>query len=797
MTVDTQSPLDDTTHRRAMQNPTPTGLRAWLSRVTEPDILFPAITILVLGVIWGGTFNLIRVERVDAARTSAAATLELLDTYEAQIVRALREIDQTIKIVKYVYETKGTSATLSDLKDRGLLPPDLLFVVSVVNADGKVVASTRPAEALSPAGPSFQKSLREDILWIDQPRKGAKSREWSLQFGRALHAADGSLSGAVLIAVDASYFVSGYDPSILGNTGVLALLGTDGVFRARRTGDNVTAGVAVDYDSAVPGGDQGDPTVSLAVNSWDGVRRYTAAQQLYQFPLAVIVGLSEEEQLTAERRDVQVYLWRAAIGSALLVLLTTILGRMSWQLARARVRENEAHLTHARRVEYLAYHDGLTALPNRSLFNKLLSQAISQARRYHRQLAVAFIDLDRFKQINDTLGHEAGDELLKEVANRLKACVRHSDTVARLGGDEFVVLLTELSDEQYAATVAQKIITSVAKPFMLLSQEFRVTASIGISTYPKDGPDEQTLTKNADIAMYQAKEDGKNNFQFYSERLNANSLERLTLESSLRHALERNEFQLYYQAKRDIATGQITGMEALLRWQHPDLGIVAPMQFIPVAEETGLIVPIGRWVLQTACLQNVTWQKQGLPRLKIAVNLTARQFSDEHLLRDIAAILKSTGMEASLLELEIHESLLIQDIEKTLRILTDLKTMGIKIAIDDFGTGYSSLATLQRFPLDTIKIDRSYIRDIATRSEDSNLTEAIIAMGKSLSLTVVAQGVETKEQADFLRQHACDEFQGFYFNKPMSADQFTELLQVQDTGVTLIGSRAQLMTVPQ
>jgi diguanylate cyclase (GGDEF)-like protein len=797
MTIGSQSPLDDTTRRRAMQNPTPTGLRAWLSRLTEPDILFPAITILILGVIWSGTVNLIRVEHVNTAKTSAAATLELLDTYEAQIVRALREIDQTLKFVKYVYETQGATASLSDLKGRSLLPPDLLFVVSVVNRDGVVVASTRPAEAPSSAAPSFQQSLLKEALWIDQPRKVATSGEWSLQFGRALHAADGSPAGVVLIAVDASYFVSGYDPSILGRKGVLALLGTDGVFRARRTGERVTAGVATDYASAVPDGDQGDPTVLLANNSWDGVRRYTAAQQLYEFPLAVIVGLSEEEQLTAERRDVHVYLWRAGIGSALVVLLTTILGRMSWQLARGRMRENEAHLTHARRVEYLAYHDGLTALPNRSLFNKLLSQTISQARRYHRQLAVAFIDLDRFKQINDTLGHEAGDELLKEVANRLKACVRDSDTVARLGGDEFVVLLTDLRNERYAAAVAQKIITSVAKPFTLLGQEFRVTASIGISSYPKDGPDEQTLTKNADIAMYQAKEDGKNNFQFYSERLNANSLERLTLESSLRHALERQEFQLYYQAKRDIATGQITGMEALLRWQHPELGIVAPMQFIPVAEETGLIVPIGRWVLKTACLQNVTWQKQGLPRLKIAVNLTARQFVDEHLLRDIAATLNSTGMEASLLELEFHESLLIQDIEKTLRILTDLKSVGIKIAIDDFGTGYSSLATLQRFPLDTVKIDRSYIRDIATRGEDSTLTEAIIAMGKSLSLTVVAQGVETKEQADFLRQHACDEFQGFYFNKPMSAGQFTKLLQAQDTGITLVGSRAQLVAQPR
>ena len=297
--------------------------------------------------------------------------------------------------------------------------------------------------------------------------------------------------------------------------------------------------------------------------------------------------------------------------------------------------------------------------------------------------------------------------------------------------------------------MAQKILSAVARPFVLLGQEFRVTASIGISTYPQDGLDEQTLTKNADIAMYQAKEEGKNNFQFYSEKLNANSLERLTLESSLRHALERNEFQLHYQAKRDIRSGRITGMEALLRWQHPDLGMVAPMQFIPVAEETGLIVPIGKWVLRTACLQNVAWQKQGLPHLSMAVNLTARQFFDENLLPDIASILKATGMDARLLELEITESLLMRDVEKTLRILTGLKDMGIRIAIDDFGIGYSSLSTLKQFPLDTIKIDRSFIRDVASVAEDKDLTEAIIAMGRTLSLTVVAQGVETKEQADF------------------------------------------------
>jgi len=552
----------------------------------------------------------------------------------------------------------------------------------------------------------------------------------------------------------------------------------------------VTAGARTVYASAIPGTDSGDPTVSLSVNGWDGVPRFTGTQQFHDFPLAVIAGLSEDEQLAGVRENAHIYLWRAATASAMLVLLTALLGRMSWQLADSRARESAAKLKYSKRVEYLAYHDGLTALPNRTLFNKLLTQAISQAQRHHRPLAVAFVDLDRFKQINDTLGHEAGDELLTEVASRLKGCLRDSDAVARLGGDEFVVLLSELVEEKYAATVAQKMVTAIAKPFTLLGQEFRVTASIGISTYPTDGLDEQTLTRNADIAMYQAKEDGKNQFQFYSEKLNANSLERLTLESSLRGAIERKEFRLEYQAKREMAHGQITGIEALLRWQHPKLGLVPPLQFIPVAEEIGLTVPIGKWVLQAACQQNVAWQKQGLAHLSMAVNLTARQFGDEHLLRDIAAVLESTRMEACLLELEIPEILLIKDIERTLGILTPLKALGVKIAIDHFGSGYSSLALLQRLPLDSIKIDQSYVRDIATRGQEGGMTRAIIEMGRSLSLTVVAQGVETREQAEFLRAHACDEFQGFYFNRPLSAHKFTELLRTQDTDASLTDSRA-------
>jgi diguanylate cyclase (GGDEF)-like protein len=449
------------------------------------------------------------------------------------------------------------------------------------------------------------------------------------------------------------------------------------------------------------------------------------------------------------------------------------------RLAQSELRESRARLAHAERAEYLSLHDALTGLPNRRLFNRLLDQAIGQSLRYHRRLAVMFIDLDHFKQINDTLGHEAGDTLLQQAAERLKGCLRESDTVARLGGDEFVVLLPELIDDVHAVTVAEKLIAAVAKPFTLIGHEFRVTGSVGISVYPEDGSDEQTLTKNADIAMYHAKKEGKNNYQFYSPRLNTHSLERLSLEAALRRALARHEFRLHYQAKRDTDSDRITGMEVLLRWQHPDLGLLAPLRFLPVAEETGLIVPLGRWVLRAACRQNMEWQSQGLAKLVVSVNLTPRQFNDDSLVSDIRALLAETGMASELLELEISEKMLIQDNERTLRILKALKAEGVRIAIDDFGTGYSSLSTLKQFPLDTIKIDRSFIRGVADTPGDRHVTEAIIAMGRTLSLTIVAQGVETRDQADFLRQNACQECQGFYFNAPVPPEQFAAVLRMQ------------------
>ncbi|MEO8151471.1 MAG: EAL domain-containing protein [Rhizobacter sp.] len=428
-------------------------------------------------------------------------------------------------------------------------------------------------------------------------------------------------------------------------------------------------------------------------------------------------------------------------------------------------------------IYHMSRHDSLTGLPNRMMFSSLLNVAIPTAARYKRNFAVMFIDLDRFKFINDTLGHDAGDTLLKEITARFKQTLRASDVIARLGGDEFVVLVQEVSDCEHAATVARKLLSIAIKPMMLVGQECRVTASIGIAMFPGDGEDEQTLMKNADSAMYFAKEEGKNNFQFYSSEISTQSLERLTLESALRRAMERNEFTLNYQAKLDLTTGAITGVEALLRWNSADLGNVSPAKFIPIAEETGLIVHIGRWVLKTACEQNVAWQREGLPPINMAVNLSVRQFADENLLEDIATILTETGMRPGLLELEITEGMLIHNIDRAIKLLTAIKQMGVRLAIDDFGTGYSSLGQLKNFPIDTLKVDRSFIRDLATDSEDRAITSAIIAMGKTLSLTVVAEGVETIEQQTFLRGQACDEMQGYYFSKPIVASEFATLLR--------------------
>lgn len=427
-------------------------------------------------------------------------------------------------------------------------------------------------------------------------------------------------------------------------------------------------------------------------------------------------------------------------------------------------------------VKHLATHDGLTDLPNRVMFDEMLSFSIKTAQRHERKAAVLFVDLDRFKIVNDSLGHAEGDRLLIEVADRLRDGVRASDVVARLGGDEFVVLLNEVANHQQATSIAHGLLSLLAKPLELRGLECRVTASIGIAMFPDHGADEQTLMKHADMAMYLAKQGGKNDVRLFSNEIETQAVDQLAMEASLRRALDENELCLYYQPKLDVATGQIGGVEALLRWNHPTLGLVPPLRFIPLAEQTGLIIPIGRWVMKAACEQNVAWQRQGLPPISVAINVSPRQFSDENLLRDIDDALRVSGMDPRLLQVEITESMVMLNVEKAIGVLDAIRSRGVSLAIDDFGTGYSSMSAMKRFPIDTIKIDRSFVRDLPNNSEDKAIAQAIINMGKALGLTIVAEGVETREQQEFLRAHACDEIQGYVVSKPVPADDIIKLL---------------------
>jgi diguanylate cyclase (GGDEF)-like protein len=429
-----------------------------------------------------------------------------------------------------------------------------------------------------------------------------------------------------------------------------------------------------------------------------------------------------------------------------------------------------------RQIRYLATHDGLTGLPNRVKFNQHLAVTIETAQANSSQFAVMFIDLDRFKIINDSLGHAAGDELLIEMANRLRTSLTEADVVARLGGDEFVVILSAVSGCEQVSAVARSVLSALSKPLTIGDHECLGTASIGISMFPSDGGDETTLMKHADLAMYQAKEEGKNDFRFFAKGAKTQSVERLMLETSLRHAMDLSQFAVHYQPKVDMATLQVTGVEALLRWSHPEMGDISPAKFIPLAEETGLIIPIGRWVLRTACLQNVAWQHQGVEPISVAVNLSPRQFLDTNLLATLDEILEESGMRPELLQLEITESMVMLNVERAVELLDAIQSRGVRLAIDDFGTGYSSMSMMKRFPIDTIKIDRSFIKDIPDDCEDKAITEAIIRMGKALDLTVVAEGVETEQQRAFLSSHACDEMQGFLFSKARPPEDIPALV---------------------
>jgi diguanylate cyclase (GGDEF)-like protein len=1033
-------------------------------RVGDTFALQVLFVVMMFGLVWATAVHLISVEREGAERSMADSSRELIETYEAQMVRSLGAIDQTLKTVKYAYELKGRKTfSLAELKEKGLLPPALIFNVSIADQTGRVVAGTRPSDGLNLAAQPYFTIHRErdtGMPFVGQATRSANG-EYELGFSRRLNGPNGAFEGIVEVAVDPAYFTSGYERSRVGEQGVLGLLGTDGVFRIKRSGDNTTSGDKVDAVLAARLADTSGSGSVVMASPWDGVRRYSNARRLHGFPLIAVAGLSEEEQFEGFYRRRSAYLWEAMLATAVLLVIVFLLGRVSWQLARHRRRmrkvqetfyaaseaslegfyllrsvrdasgdivdfvfddmnsrgerlagrprnlmlgktvceqfpesrkngllkelikvattgevserewrnrvpavraewlhrevvrvedgvvaivrditerkrsevlrseqarvlemiasstplqdvlasltqliesqapetlaavrlldEDGTHLRHAaapslpeaytaaidrmpvsadagscgaaihrraavvsadiesdplwddsrdtvamyglrscwstpifshndrilgtlvlcsrnvheptalerqlveiasrlasiaierrqneERIRHMAHHDSLTGLPNRVLLEDRLRQAMLHAQRYDHFVLVALVDLDNFKLVNDSLGHNIGDELLKILADRMVRCVRRIDTVARLGGDEFVIVLYDQHTSVESATpTLQKISEAIAQPVLIGSHSIQVTCSIGMTVYPADGDDIHTLIRNADTAMYRAKELGHDRCQFYTAEMNRRIHEKLALQDGLRGAIAREEFRLLYQPQLDLRSGGIIGVEALLRWDRPGIGMIAPATFIPLAEETGQIVPIGDWVLHAACRQAKAWQRAGMPPITMSVNVSARQFREGSMVDRVKHALQESGLDARYLEIELTESLIMQDVQRAIETMSELQAMGVHLSIDDFGTGYSSLSALKSFPIGRLKIDQSFVRDLPHSEDDKVIATAVISLGHKLDLRVIAEGVETAEQLAFLREHGCDEMQGFYFSEPTTAEAIVRLL---------------------
>ncbi|MCY0389473.1 EAL domain-containing protein [Robbsia sp. Bb-Pol-6] len=1038
-----------------------------LRRVLEAHVLFPLFSLLLLIVGWTAVVHLIDVERGAAIRATAELSRELADTYEAQMVRNLAAIDQTLKTVKYAYELKGAPA-LRELQDKGLLPSPIVFEVAVASENGALMVASRPQYRGSIAGSRVFRNEREREAedaeatpMVSRVERNDVTGQVEITFSRRLRGARGGFGGIVMVSVDPAYFTSGYDTARMGTTGLLALLGSDGIVRARQVGEEISWGESLSAETMrtalVATSDQAQ------VREWDdGVQRYTNVHVLHGFPLLAVVGLGADEQCAQFRHHRATYLIEAVIASMLLMSLAFILSRTSWQLSVSRKRARQAEQTfyaasensldaffflhsekdahgriddfvlretnrrgielsglarehllgrtldvafpgfrqngmfealigvvetgvveehewlHARgdasfvwlhrqvvrvedgvvaivrdisarkgaesrrieqnrvlemiatstplkdvlghlmllveaqipnarcaallpdedgehlavwaapglpdryakrvhgapigahagpggraiysrrpviavdlaqdpdtvdhitvsglhgiagcwgypvlspegvalgaltfylrvahapdadelqviamatriagiaiersqaeaRIHHMATHDALTGLPNRALLADRLDQVLLQAQRYERGVTVVFIDLDNFKLINDSLGHHAGDDLLKQLASRMVNCLRRTDTVVRLGGDEFVIVLfnQEQGDENILPSI-EKIREALLDPVDLAGQTYRVTCSMGLATYPADGADAETLLMNADAAMYRAKELGRNNYQFYTRNMNERIHEKLDLQSALRQAIANDEFTLLYQPQVDLKSERIFGVEALLRWEHPEKGTIMPGDFIPIAEETGLIVAIDEWVLRAACAQNKAWQDAGMPMLTMSVNVSGKQFLQSDWSTRVSNVLRETGLAACYLELEVSEAAIMQDIGAAIATMRALQAEGIRLAIDDFGAGYSSLTALAHYPVVRLKLDQAFVQALPGSADDSAIAREVIRLGQQFDLSVIAEGVENAAQSQFLRENDCHEMQGYHYSRPMPAAALEVLLR--------------------
>jgi diguanylate cyclase (GGDEF)-like protein len=699
-----------------------------------------------------------------------------------------------------------------------------LDAVIVLNSEGRLINFSRTGVVpnVDNSATAYFRALKDDPhvqTYVTEPVQNRGRGAWTIFLARRVNGPFGEFLGVVLGAIRMQYFEDFYRAILLRDGSSIALLRLDGITLVRFPRSDTVGQKFFGAEHLLRGGVSATLREASPI---DGVMRIKAAHLVTGYPVLTIATNTEDAAL-ADWRGMARLVSLGTLGGAIAIAVAAFAFGRQWK-HKARLADSQAELglqeeraaamraaaevaeATALQLAHSAEHDFLTGLPNRMLLNDRVSQAIALARRHKKHTAVLFLDLDGFKHINDSLGHGVGDKLLQSIAKRLVDCVRGSDTVSRQGGDEFVVLLSEMEESEDAAIVASRIgqavagthsidqhdvhvdlantagrmLQAVAEPHLVDQHNLHVTASIGVSVYPDDGLDAETLIKNADTAMYQAKEHGRQSYRFFEPAMNVRAVERQFIEEGLRRALDRHEFVLHYQPIIDLGTGAIIGAEALIRWMHPTRGLIPPLQFIPVAEECGLIAPVGAWVLREASAQARAWADAGLPALTMAVNVSALELRSEPFLENLFAILGQTGLEPTSLVLELTESVLMKHAGPAAVALQGLREVGVQVAIDDFGTGYSSLGYLQKFPLDALKIDQSFVRQISTAGEDTAIVTAVIGMAHSLKLRVIAEGVETLEELEFLRAHRCDAAQGYYFSRPVPPEQFAKLL---DTGI--------------
>jgi diguanylate cyclase (GGDEF)-like protein len=794
-------------------------------------VLYIGTAILILVLLAGTATVLLHLRKTEVRdQENQLRNLSLILAEQAE--RSFESVDLVVLSVAERIAAGGVADEAS--LDQGMAGHDVylllrekisgvpqLAAVTVIDRKGKLTNSSRtwPTPDINVSDRDYFRALQEDPnrkSYISQPEQNRITGAWMIFLARRVSGANGEFLGIILGAIEPRYFEDFYRAISLGSRSTMALQRLDGVMLVRFPPTDTIGKVFANSQSLMPDGISG---TSRSLSPIDGQMRLKAAHRLTSYPVLALTTMTEEAAM-ADWRAMARLIALGALGCAIAIAIAGFAFGRQWKqqalLAGARAelqrqQDRAAAMTTAAEVAqataaqmtYSAEHDFLTGLPNRILLNDRISHAIALAQRHGKAVAVLFMDLDGFKHINDSLGHAIGDKLLQSIAERLVACVRRSDTVSRQGGDEFVVLLSEVEETEGAAVAAGRIVQAVAgahlidqhelhvqvaiaaggmlemvaKPHPIDHHDLYVTASIGVSLYPDDGMDADTLIQNADIAMYQAKEDGRQGYQFFEPEMNARAVERQYIEECLRRALERNEFALHYQPIIDLKTGAISGAEALIRWTHPTRGMIPPVQFIPVAEDCGLMLPIGKWVLREACRQTQAWVEDGLAVGTIAVNVSALEFRSENFVESLLAILSETGLDPRLLKLELTESMLMKRPETAAFLLQTLRERGVRVAIDDFGTGYSSLAYLQTFPLDALKIDQSFVRQIGTAGADTSIVTAVIGMAQGLKLRVIAEGVETLEQLEFLRAHRCEAAQGYYFSRPVPPEQFAKLLR--------------------